>query len=121
MKPRRIVSANDHSKSILEAQRPQYGDMVALLIQTSHGTKYRFWVAVYWLLQNRRQRSPGVLDICIDTTCDQGLIANVAAVEIEATLDLHPGLRFNLLRQQFPQHNLLSEVLCANHRMIRMR
>jgi hypothetical protein len=73
------------------------------------------------LLEDGGERGAGVFDVGVDATGGEGLLADVAAGEVEAAVDFNVGLAlggvdgFDLLGEQFAEDDLLGEVLGANN------
>ena len=78
-------------------------------------------IAIERLLENGGEGGAGVFDVGIDAPGDQGLVADVAAGEIEAALDLEMRLGFDFLGEQFAEDHLLGEVLGADDGMVGAR
>src|SRR6516165_3394863 len=66
------------------------------------------------LLQNGGECGPGVLDVHVDASGEQGLVTDVSPGEIEASLDRLPTNAPQNLSQKFAQDQLLGEVLGAD-------
>jgi hypothetical protein len=73
------------------------------------------------LFENRGKCGAGVLDIGVDAAGDEGLVADVAAGEIEAALDLDMGFGFDFLGEEFAEDDLFGEVLCADDGVVGTR
>ena len=71
-------------------------------------------IAINGLLQYRGECGAGVFNVGVDAAGNQRLMADVTAGEIEAALDLQMCFRFDLLREQLAEDDLLSEILCAD-------
>src|SRR5438093_1173133 len=62
-------------------------------------------------MENRGERSAGVLDIHVDVAAGQGAVADERTAKIETALYGQPGLTLDRLRQDLAEHELLGEIL----------
>ena len=93
-----VVGADDHGEGVFEAERRLDADVVARGVEGADGGEDAGGVALAGrrerLLEDRGERGAGVFDVGVDAAADEGLLADVAAGEVEAAVDsLWAGLR----------------------------
>ena len=66
------------------------------------------------LFQNCGQGGAGVFGVDINAAAKNGLLANVAARQVETALDRQVGLVLDLLRDDFTEDELLGEIFGAD-------
>jgi hypothetical protein len=118
-----VVGADDHGKGVLEAERRLDVDFVARFVEAADGGENAGGVALAgWgkrLLEDGGEGGSGVFDVGVDAASGEGLLADVAAGEVEATGYMLVGATFlrvdgfDLLGEEFAEDDLLGEIFCA--------
>ncbi len=114
-------AGHDHGEGVLEAEAALDLDVEAGVVERGDGVEDGGLVADggQRLLEDGGERGAGVLDVAIDAAADERLLAEIAAGEIEAALDL-VGLAFglvdgfDLLGEELAEDDLFGEVLGAD-------
>ncbi len=106
----RHVAADEHGKRVLEPQRIEQRQ-AGLRIVPLDPVKDPMPVRIDRLMKNRRLRGARVLDIRVDVAGTQRTVADEGAAEIQSALDADRRTRFDRLRDDFAENDLLGEVL----------
>jgi len=119
-----VVAADDHGEGVFEAEGLGGDDVVAGGVETADGLEDAGGVSRFsgfgkWLFDDGGEGGAGVFDVGIDAAGYEGLVADVAAGEIEAALDLEVGFGFDLLGEKFAEDDLFGEVFCADDWVVR--
>ena len=114
---RGFVAAHDHGEGVFEAEAGFDFDFVSLIVELRDGGEDGGFVVGGWerLFEDGGEGGAAVFDVGVDATGDEGLMAEIAAGEVEAAFDFLRmafacELGFDLLREQFAEDDLLGEV-----------
>jgi len=88
--------------------------VVARGVEARDGADDAAGVAIDGLFEDGGEGGAGVLDVGVDAAADEGLLADVAAGEVEAAIDAATAKGFDLLSEELADDGLLGEVLGAN-------
>ena len=116
VQPLSICTAHNHGKGIFKPQAARDGNVEATCIERADRGKDRGGGPFLRqrLFEDGSQRGAGVLNIRVNATCDERLMAEVAAGKIEAAVHFFMAFCLNLLRKKFTQNDLLCEVFGAD-------
>ena len=78
-------------------------------------------IAANLLLKDGGQRGSGVFGIDVDAPGQQSLLADISSCEIETALDFQVSMRFDLLREEFAEHQRFGKILGTDHDAIGAR
>src|SRR5215469_2106452 len=104
IQPASILAANLHGKGVVEAKCRTEGESKSGFIFALDTLIHLLPIVSRSLFENRRQSGSRIFGVNIDASCQDGLLANVGACEVEAALHLEIGVRFNLLCDQFAKN-----------------
>src|SRR5882672_7038240 len=108
---RGVISAHHHGKRIVESERRHHFHAESRTILVLYAMKYRRRIVLRRFTQDRGESGPCVFGIKVDFPGNERLMTEQSAAEIDAPFHMQRRMRFNLLREQLRQHNLLGEIL----------
>ena len=114
-----VGAAHDHREGVVEAEAGFDFDLIFRRVELRDGGEDLRGVFVDGLLEDSGQGGAGVFDVGVDAAADEGLMAEVAAGEVEAAVyfvRLAFGLvdGFDLLGEEFAEDDLFGEVFGAD-------
>jgi len=79
-----------------------------------------FFIGAGRLLENGGQGCAGVFGVNIDSSGEDGLVADEGAGKVEPALDREMGARFDDLCEELSENQLLGEIFGADYDTVRM-
>ena len=104
-----ILTSNDHRERVLKTERLGYFEIETRRIALLDAVIDFAWIAAGGFVKYGRERGPGVFDVEIEITCEESFLAEKRTAEIGFAFDMHAGARFDVLREELRQDNLLGE------------
>jgi len=95
--------------------------MELVFVRTFYLTIDFFFIGAGRLFENSGQSRAGVFGVNIDSSGEDGLVADEGAGQIEAALDWQVSARLDNLREELTENELLGEVFGADYDVVRMR
>src|SRR5439155_20499745 len=121
MQTARIFSADLDGECVIEAESRADGQVELLFVFGFHTIINSLFVRGWTCFQDRSQRGSGVFGIDIDAAGQNALMRNVGPAQIKTPLDGKMSFVFDLLRDDFAENDLLSEILAADDNAVMTR
>ena len=121
MQTARIFSADLDGECVIEAESRADGQVELLFVFGLHTIVNSLFVRSRTLFKDRSQRRARVFRIYINATGQNALVRNVGPAQIKTPLDGKMSFLFDLLRDDFAENNLLSEILAADDNAVMTR
>ena len=115
MEPPGVLPADDDGESVVKAQRLRHHKLKAPGIFAPDAFIDLLGITRGRLLEDGGQRRARVLDVKVNSTRENRLLADVSSRQVEAPVHGQVGFGFDVLGEQFSQHHLFGEVLGADH------
>src|SRR5208283_3628968 len=110
MEPACVFSANHNRKGVVETERRQYFEAESLFVLSPYASEDVPWIAPHRIVQDRCQRSAGILHIRVDSSRKHSLLADEASRQIKAPLNMQMRPPLDLLRENLAEQSLLWKV-----------
>src|SRR3989442_12533896 len=114
MKSLRIFAADDHGKSIFEAEGLSDFKMEAIGVELLDAVIDGSGITLRRFVQNGSEGGAGVFDVEIQLAGKECFVDEKRPAEIGLSNDKDSGFRFDVLRQEFGKDDLLGEKFGAD-------
>src|SRR5258708_33954623 len=104
-----VIAANDHGKSILKAERLCDFEMKPVGVELFDAIVHRCGIALRGFVEDGGQRGAGVFDVEIELASEECLVDENRAAKLRLSDDGKAGPGFNVLGEEFGEHDLLGE------------
>src|SRR5260370_15727759 len=111
MKFFRVIAADDHGESIFKAKRLGDFKMEAIGVELLDAIVNGCGIALRGFVEDGGQRGAGVFDVEIELAGEKCVVDETRAAKIRLSDDGNAGPGFNVLGQEFGDHDLLGEKL----------
>src|SRR5258708_14865416 len=109
MKFLRVIAADDHGESIFKAKRLGDFKMEAIGVELLDAVIDGGGIALRGFVEDGGQRGAGVFDVEVELACEKCFVDEKRAAKIRLSDDGNAGPGFNVLGQEFGEHDLLGE------------
>src|SRR5581483_545752 len=109
----RVVAADEDRERVIEAEGLEPCDMKTRGVLALDAAEDLVRIRERRQLEDSRQRRAGVFDVRVDLARDERVVREIAP-EVEAPLDRQARARFDRLRHDLAQNDLLGEILRAD-------
>src|SRR5882757_3016332 len=114
MKFLRVIAADDHCESILEAERLGDFKMEAIGGELLDAVIDGGGIALRSFVEDGGQCRAGVFDVEVQLAGEKCFVDEECSAKISLSDDGNAGLGFDVLGQEFGEHNLLGKKFGAN-------
>src|SRR2546427_7354458 len=114
MKSLRIIAGNDHRKSVFKAKRLGDLKMEAMGVEVLDAVIDGRGIPLRGFVQNGSEGRAGVFDVEIQLAGEECFVDEKRPAEIGLSNDRDSGFRFDVLRYEFGEDDLLGEKFGAN-------
>src|SRR6266481_7842610 len=114
MKFFRVIATDDHGESIFKAKRLGDFKMEAIGVELLDAIVDSARIALRSFVQDGGQCRAGVFDVEVQLACEKCFVDEECAAKIGLSDDKNAGFRFNVLGQEFSEHNLLGKKFGAD-------
>src|SRR6266853_6311691 len=109
MKFFRVIAADDHGESIFKAKRLGDFKMEAIGVELLDAIVDSARIALRSFVQDGSERGAGVFDVEVELAGEERFVDEECAAKIGLSDDGNAGFSFDVLRQEFGEHDLLGE------------
>src|SRR5258708_5539536 len=109
MKFFRVIAANDHGKSILEAERLGDFEMEAIGVEQLDAVIDGRGITLWSFVKDGGERRASVLDVEVELAGEKCFVDEECAAKIGLSDDGNARFGLDVLGQEFGEHNLLGE------------
>src|SRR6266849_3973520 len=114
MKFFRVIAADDHCESILEAERLGDFEVEAVGVELLDAVIDGGGITLRGFAEDGGERRAGVLDVEVELAGEERFVDEECAAKIGLSDDGNAGFSFDVLGQEFGEHNLLGEKFRTN-------
>src|SRR5260370_19812420 len=109
MKFLRVIAADDHGESIFEAEWRGDFEMEAVGVELLDAVIDGGGITLGSFVEDGGEGGAGVFDVEVELACEKCFVDEECAAKIRLSDDGNAGPGFNVLGQEFGEHDLLGE------------